>query len=40
MTTTGVDVLKQFNWQPQPQAQALINELVADFLQRCPGGKH
>ena len=28
----------QFQWQPQPQAQALVNELLSDFLARCPGG--
>ncbi|HWB20879.1 MAG TPA: hypothetical protein VG711_11305, partial [Phycisphaerales bacterium] len=26
----------EFHWQPQPKAQAFINELVADFLARCP----
>lgn len=30
-------VLEQFRWRPQPAAQALINELVADFIARCPG---
>lgn len=28
---------QEFNWQPQPQAQALVNELVAAFLSACPG---
>ncbi len=26
----------QFHWEPQPKAQALLNEIVADFLTRCP----
>ncbi len=28
---------EQFQWQPQPQAQALVNELLTGFLARCPG---
>jgi len=27
---------RQFEWEPQPAAQKLINELVTEFLQRCP----
>jgi hypothetical protein len=27
---------QQFNWQPQPAAQKLVNDLVADFHARCP----
>jgi hypothetical protein len=30
-----LDVLTQFHWDPQPKAQALVNELVAQFLARC-----
>jgi hypothetical protein len=28
--------LKQWNWQPQPQATALINDLLTKFFERCP----
>jgi hypothetical protein len=28
---------QSFDWQPQPQAQALVSELVTTFLGRCPG---
>lgn len=34
---TGIEALKQFNWEPQPAAWKLVNELVNDFLARCPG---
>jgi hypothetical protein len=36
-TPTLAQSLQQFHWEPQPRAQALVNELVADFLGRCPG---
>jgi hypothetical protein len=38
MTTTdpAVDALAEWNWQPQPAAQALLNELVSHFLDNCP----
>lgn len=29
--------LVQFHWEPQPRAQALVNELVNGFLSRSPG---
>src|ERR1051326_6562794 len=28
---------EQFQWRPQAEAQALVNELLTDFLARCPG---
>jgi hypothetical protein len=28
---------EHFQWRPQPEAQALINQTVADFLSRCQG---
>jgi hypothetical protein len=28
--------LQQFNWQPQPAAQKLVNDLVAELFARCP----
>lgn len=31
-----VSVLTAFNWEPQPKAQALVNELTQQFLVRCP----
>ena len=33
----GIEALKQFHWEPQPAAWKLVNELVNDFLARCPG---
>jgi len=27
----------QFQWKPQPEAQALVNELLGAFLAKCPG---
>src|SRR5436190_1562903 len=32
-------VFDQFQWRPQPAAQALINELLAGFLVACPGAQ-
>ncbi len=29
-------LLHDFEWKPQPAAQRLLNELVKDFLKRCP----
>ncbi len=29
--------LKQWQWKPQPEAAALVRDLVNDFLARCPG---
>lgn len=34
--TSSPASLDQFNWVPQPKGQALVNDLVADFLARCP----
>lgn len=34
---TTLSAFEQFRWEPQPRAQALVNELVAGFLPRCPG---
>src|SRR5262245_51967688 len=31
----GASVLSEFHWEPQPRAQALVNELIAQFLARC-----
>ncbi|GMV24252.1 MAG: hypothetical protein AMXMBFR58_02830 [Phycisphaerae bacterium] len=28
--------LARWQWEPQPKGQALVNELVAEFLRRCP----
>ena len=28
---------KQYHWEPQPRAAALINELLISFLAKCPG---
>lgn len=36
-TKTAPSVLQQFQWKPQPRAQALVNSIVEDFLSRCPG---
>lgn len=30
------DPLKEFHWEPQPKAQALLNEIVSRFLELCP----
>jgi hypothetical protein len=35
--TSTLDDLKNFNWQPQPRAAALVREIVDAFLARCPG---
>src|SRR5690606_16530678 len=32
----AADILTRWQWEPQPRAQALVNELVASFLERCP----
>jgi hypothetical protein len=37
MTTKIKSTVQQFNWEPQPKAQALINELIHAFLDKCPG---
>jgi hypothetical protein len=37
MTTAAHSDLQQFNWQPQPAAQRFVNDLVEEFLARCPG---
>ena len=34
--SSSTAALDQFHWEPQPKGQALVNELVADFLARCP----
>lgn len=33
---TETSPAQHFHWEPQPAAQTLIKELVADFLERCP----
>ncbi len=37
-TTTKPDLnsLDQFHWEPQPKAQRLINDLITDFMAKCP----
>lgn len=30
------DAFSRFNWKPQPAAQRLVNDLVKEFLKRCP----
>jgi hypothetical protein len=37
MSHASAAAFEKFQWQPQPRAQALVNELVAPFLQACPG---
>jgi hypothetical protein len=39
MTTAApaLDAFLKFDWKPQPQAQALVNELLSAFLAACPG---
>src|ERR1700683_3422010 len=34
MTATQLDPLTAFQWTPQPQAEALVKELLGDFLGR------
>jgi len=34
--TRVADDLTKFQWSPQPQAAALVQELLDDFLRRCP----
>jgi hypothetical protein len=36
---TETSPAQHFHWEPQPAAQTLIKELVADFLERCPRAK-
>lgn len=36
MAVKDADALRAFTWQTQPRAWALVRELVADFLSRCP----
>lgn len=36
MSANNVSVLEQFKWEPQPKAQALVNELIGEFLAGCP----
>jgi hypothetical protein len=38
MSTLASNPLEKFAWQPQPEAEKLIREIVADFLSRCPAG--
>lgn len=38
MTSTK-GILNQFQWEPQPRAAALIQEIVTDFLNRCSDAK-
>ncbi len=34
--STVLEDVKQFDWQTQPRAAALVREVVEDFLNRCP----
>jgi hypothetical protein len=36
MPTPDLSSLLEFRWSPQPRAQALVDELAADFRLRCP----
>lgn len=36
MSTLAIEPLQQFQWEPQPRAQALVNELIDGFLAKCP----
>lgn len=36
MTRTNPSPADQFHWDPQPAAQAIVNELLTDFLAKCP----
>lgn len=37
---TPHDILDPFNWQPQPDAQALVDNLVEGFFSRCAPAKN
>ncbi len=37
--TSVAEVLKQFDWKPQPDAWKLVNDLVGGFLAACPDAK-
>jgi hypothetical protein len=37
MATKTLPAKTEFHWEPQPLAQALINEIVDEFLAKCPG---
>lgn len=32
----GAEALAKFTWERQPEAEKLVHELVADFLEKCP----
>ncbi len=34
--TSAAESVQLFDWKPQPAGQQLVNELLADFLGRCP----
>jgi len=36
MASGSPSAFDEFQWEPQPKAQALVNELVEGFLARCP----
>src|SRR5687767_9495086 len=38
-SVSGFESFTRFDWKPQPEAQALVNELLGAFLAapRCPG---
>lgn len=36
MTTATHTSLSEFHWTPQPEAEAVVHELVGEFLRRCP----
>lgn len=33
---SNTDALTRFHWEPQPEAQKLVTELIEDFLSHCP----
>ena len=35
-TVSLAEMLQQFHWEPQPRAQALVDDLVAEFMARSP----
>ncbi|MBS0195840.1 MAG: hypothetical protein JSR77_03695 [Planctomycetes bacterium] len=35
--TTAAETLSKFNWQPQPAAQKVLNNIIDGFLAYCPG---
>jgi hypothetical protein len=35
MTSKTIDSLTAFSWSPQPEAEALVHQLVNDFVEHC-----